>query len=150
MLTMGVKSIMVPFGYEVELYSSDGFTGQVQIFKGLIYRNNFNEMLCQDVQTPIDEDYGSARILRTGEYEPPIGYWEGVTHTQDIDVVSLPSRLQHHKLPIKLLRRARTVLAQLEPGSEDAHERRQSKCRLLLQQECAEDHQGGHRSNFQH
>ena len=80
-----VDSVMVPFGYQIELFDHDGFSGNSEVVKGKPYLDGNELMPCQNLG-PLKDAVGSARVSRTHVLGPARGYWEGITHTENIDV----------------------------------------------------------------
>ena len=81
-----VDSVMVPFGYQIELFDTAAFSGNSEVVKGKPYFEGDREMMpCQNLG-PLKDDVGSARVSRNNDLNPAIGYWEGITHTESIDV----------------------------------------------------------------
>ena len=80
-----VDSVYVPFGYQIELFDQDGFWGDSEIIKGRPYSNDNAEMVCQNLGN-MKNRAASARVTRSTELGPAVGYWEGITHTENIDV----------------------------------------------------------------
>ena len=81
-----IDSVYVPFGYQVEFYDQDGFWGDSEVIKGKAYFDGDHEMMpCQNLGS-LKNRAASARVTRTHILGPAVGYWEGITHTESIDV----------------------------------------------------------------
>ena len=78
-------SVLVPFGYKVTLFDQDGFLGDTEEIKGKPYEDANDEMICQNLGD-LKNRAASIRVGRTTVLGPAIGYWEGVTHSEDITV----------------------------------------------------------------
>ena len=78
-------SVLVPFGYKVTLFDQDGFWGDEEEIKGKPYEDAHDEMICQNLGD-LKNRAASIRVGRTTVLGPAVGYWEGVTHSEDITV----------------------------------------------------------------
>ena len=78
-------SVLLPFGYYVTLFDKDGFSGDAVTLEGLPYEDAHDEMICQNLND-FKNRAASIRVGRTTVLGPAVGYWEGVTHSEDITV----------------------------------------------------------------
>ena len=81
-----VSSVMVPYGYSVQLFENNGFHGESVIIEGGMYASGDQEMQCIDLADKKFEDKTSSlSVYRTNFGKSAFGYWQSITTTEEIE-----------------------------------------------------------------
>ena len=75
-------SLMVPFGYSVDMYDSASFSGDSFTVEGPLWLDNDLNMKCISIENVYNDRMSSVRVYRTGAYGSARGYWKGFTSTE--------------------------------------------------------------------
>ena len=82
------SSIMVPFGYAVELWDRDSWGGNVVTITGGPYTDSNNGMQCMNLADyNWDNKTKSLKVYKTRGLGIANGYWDSITATESIDFV---------------------------------------------------------------
>ena len=77
-----VTSLMVPFGYAVDMWDSASFSGDSFTVEGPTWADNDLNMKCISIHETFNNKMASARVYRTGVYGSAVGYWKSFTATE--------------------------------------------------------------------
>ena len=77
-------SAYVPYGYQIEFFDSAGFSGDTEVIKGKPYTNTNLQMECQNLGD-LKNRAASVRITRTDDLGAALGYWDGMTSSEDLE-----------------------------------------------------------------
>ena len=82
-----VSSLRVPYGYVVELYSNNGYSGDKRVIEGDFPGENFESKCINIYGDPyhFNNDTESLRIYRNNEVGLAKGYWSSITATTMIE-----------------------------------------------------------------
>ena len=76
---------MLPYGYSVDLYENDAWSGSKWHADGPYFEDDTLKMTCIDVPDSFSWLTSSLKFYRTPGYGTAKGFWKGYTSTEEID-----------------------------------------------------------------
>lgn len=78
-----VGSVMVPFGYSVDLYEADGFSGGVKTVSGPVFNDSHLSLACINI-SDFDNRTSSIKVYKNTLLGASNGYWTSITATESL------------------------------------------------------------------
>ena len=80
-----ISSIMVPFGYAVELFADNGFKGSSVIIEGKSFEGVDMEVPCQNIPAELNDKTSSMYVYKTDKLGVANGYWRSITASESFE-----------------------------------------------------------------
>ena len=77
------SSIMVPFGYTVDLYQSDAFSGDLKTIVGPVFNDDLLSLECINLDG-FNNEVTSLAVYKNTVMGSSIGYWVSITATESV------------------------------------------------------------------
>jgi len=77
-----VDSLMVPYGYSVDLYEADGFAGNVKTVKGPMFTDGNLGMSCININGDFHDRTSSLSVYKNTVLGASVGYWTSLTASE--------------------------------------------------------------------
>ena len=70
-----MSSLYIPFGYAIDLYALDSWSGDVRTYVGKPYLDSNKLMECTNVASDWENMTSSAKVYKTRQLGAALGYW---------------------------------------------------------------------------
>lgn len=78
-----VGSVMVPFGYSVDLFRDDGFAGDKKTVQGPVFNDSHLSLACINV-SDFNDRTSSVAVYKNTVLGASNGYWTSITATESL------------------------------------------------------------------